>query len=117
MTRSEKDHERYMQSRAERQAKQREYYAEHRDEILLKKRAKSMEESNKQIQIEKREREIALQNNSKYEELYQAVLDMRHQQKRYKRFGKEETRERMEVAEKVVDSILDKLKDTQVKLF
>jgi hypothetical protein len=36
--RQQKDHERYMRSQSERQAKQREYYQTHREEILYKKR-------------------------------------------------------------------------------
>jgi len=37
MTRQEKDHLRYMAHQSERQAKQRDYYQKHREDILLKK--------------------------------------------------------------------------------
>lgn len=38
MTKSEKDHLRYLRQRDERLEKQRKYYNEHREEILFKKK-------------------------------------------------------------------------------
>ena len=54
MTRRQiKDHQRYMNHREERKAKQREYYRQNREMILLKKRQKLMEKWAKYYQEQK----------------------------------------------------------------
>lgn len=45
------------------------------------------------------------------------VKDMRHQQRRYERFGKMQIKETKERAEQKVDEALGKIFNTQMKLF